>query len=315
MMNQDANTDYSIMMTPMAKYLTDTPGARAVCKTLRDDVPVEKTKMTLDMDRYDAEKFKNMRFPNVGELTIHKWEEYITPLSTILRHFDTDKLQFLVLREGAHAHNVSDDDDDDDDDVSVISVLASCTQLTRLDLKGCTHVRDISALASCTKLVSLDLTDTGMDDISPLAKCTALTSLHTVTYTDAGGFDISPLASCTQLAELTIGSWVFDISVFASLTQLTRLDMTDYVAEDLSPLSYLTQLTWLDLSGPSGIAHGSNDISALAKCTKLTSLNLEYSEVDDISALASCTLLTSLNLDGTAYHGRTAIDRALKRDD
>ena len=99
MMNQDANTDYSSLMIPMAKYLTDTPGARAVCKTLRDDVAFEKTKMTLKMDCYDDEKFENLRFPNVRELTICNDEGHYEGelLYTILRHFDTDKLRILML--------------------------------------------------------------------------------------------------------------------------------------------------------------------------------------------------------------------------
>jgi Leucine-rich repeat (LRR) protein len=52
--------------------------------------------------------------------------------------------------------------------------LAGLTQLTRLDLSGCTNVRDLNPLAGLTQLTSLDLTDSNNVDISALDKLNKL---------------------------------------------------------------------------------------------------------------------------------------------
>ena len=67
---------------------------------------------------------------------------------------------------------------------------------------------------------------------------------------------------------------------------------------DLSPLSGLTSLTYLDLYGNSF-----SDISVLSSLTNLTGLGLGGNGLSDISILSSLTNLTLLYLDGNNLSG------------
>jgi internalin A len=64
---------------------------------------------------------------------------------------------------------------------------------------------------------------------------------------------------------------------------------------DVSALSGLTALTWLDLSSCEQLT----DVSALSGLTALASLDLNRCrQLTDVSALAGLTALTKLNLQG-----------------
>ncbi len=129
-------------------------------------------------------------------------------------------------------------------DIDDISLLASLTDLTSLDLSG-NDISDISPLASLTDLTVLDLSWNDIDDISPLASLTNLTVLN-LSGNDIS--DISPLASLTDLTELNLsGNAMSDISPLASLTNLTVLDLDWNDIDDISVLTNLTNLTWLNL--------------------------------------------------------------------
>ena len=85
---------------------------------------------------------------------------------------------------------------------------------------------------------------------------------------------------------------VSDFSPLFGLAQLTSLTLTFSSLSDVSFLSDLTQLTYLNLDGNNNLS----DISALASLTQVKNLHLGNNNLSDISALASLTQLTSLTL-------------------
>ena len=107
-----------------------------------------------------------------------------------------------------------------------------------------------------------------------------------------------------ELAELTVleapVAGIVDLTGLEHATGLTRLDLggdldgpwaNSNEVSDLSPLTALTDLTWLDLSGNSV-----KDVTPLAGLTGLTWLNLQVNMVSDVASLSGLTSLTDLYL-------------------
>ena len=90
-----------------------------------------------------------------------------------------------------------------------------------------------------------------------------------------------------------------NLSPLSNLTNLTYLDLTSNRISDISALSDLTNLTELHLGGNETIS----DISALSNLTKLTRLNLWDNRISDMSALGSLSNLTHLSLSGNELDG------------
>jgi len=88
-----------------------------------------------------------------------------------------------------------------------------------------------------------------------------------------------------------VGNQITDISPLSELTNLSWLLMSNNQVADVSPLSGLTNLVRLDL-GRNQIT----DVSPLSSLTNLTGLYLNNNQITDISPLSSLTNLDSLNL-------------------
>ena len=84
---------------------------------------------------------------------------------------------------------------------------------------------------------------------------------------------------------------ISNLSPLSNLTNLTYLSLTSNSISDISVLSNLTNLTGLDL-GDNSIS----DISVLSNLTNLTVLGLSGNSISDISALSNLTNLTVLGL-------------------
>ncbi|MET0397313.1 MAG: leucine-rich repeat domain-containing protein [Longimicrobiaceae bacterium] len=138
----------------------------------------------------------------------------------------------------------------------------------------------------------LDLSDTGIDDLSPLRGLTSLTSLD-ISITEVS--DLSPLRELTSLTSLSIRSTeVSDLSPIRDLTSLASLDIAITQMSDLSPLRDLTSLRSLDISNTEV-----SDLSPLRELTSLTALHIPNTQVSDLSPLRDLTSLASLDTSDT----------------
>ena len=106
--------------------------------------------------------------------------------------------------------------------------------------------------------------------------------------------DISGIEHLVGLNELTLRSnWIPDITPLSSLTNLTWLHIGEQnkFLSDISPLASLTKLE--ELRAPQNLI---SDLSPLVNLTKLTRLDLSENKITDVSLLAGLTSLTYLNL-------------------
>ncbi len=163
--------------------------------------------------------------------------------------------------------------------------LASFTQLTSLNLNGCSDhtpdgyersysygkLSDIGILANFTHLTELDLGQNSITDLSPLA---ALTELRVLDLSDNPITDLSPLSTLKNLTDLKLDG--------NHLTQQT----------DFSPLLALTQLQSLDLSRN---LIGDRSLETIAQLTTLKNLDVSYNRITDISPLTTLPNLIHLN--------------------
>ena len=155
--------------------------------------------------------------------------------------------------------------------VTDFSALSGLTNLTTLSLGG--SITDISTVPSLTNLTTLTLW--GNSSLTDISAVSGLTNLTTLRLTNSGGTDISALSRLTNLKTLDlsfipgnltcqpIGSW------FLGWHPTTSNPLTTPRLSNISALSGLTNLTWLNLSG-----QNITDISALSGLTNLTHLYL-----------------------------------------
>ena len=140
--------------------------------------------------------------------------------------------------------------------------------------------------------------------------------MATLTRIDAynkGIRNLTGLEHATNLQRLGLGrvrvndEWVnsndiSNLSPLSNLTNLTYLSLTSNSISDISELSNLTNLTTLAL-GDNSIS----DISALSNLTNLTGLYLWENSISSISALSNLTNLTYLSLRGNSISSISAL--------
>ena len=173
-----------------------------------------------------------------------------------------------------------------------LSPLSKLTGLTHLTLEA--PCEDLSPLSSLPRLQVLHILQANICDLSSLAKLTQLRELY---LTDTPE-DLSPLSTRTALQVLVIDSNIRNVSFLAKMTGLRTLALIDPSVRDLSPLSGLVNLRYLDLS-ELGTASTPTDLSPLSGLTSLESLNLAGARVRDLSPLSRMTALQWLNLRWT----------------
>jgi Leucine-rich repeat (LRR) protein len=138
---------------------------------------------------------------------------------------------------------------------------ASFTSVDRLDpLKGLTKLRvvrfawtrvgSVAPLAALPSVVALDMSSTSVRDFSPLKAMTGLRGLKV-----SGLKDLSVLTGLKDLESLSLEPGVerelrpTDLQPLSGLTKLRRLDVSGTFAHSLVPLAGLAQLESLDLRG------------------------------------------------------------------
>ncbi|WP_308526602.1 protein kinase [uncultured Oscillibacter sp.] len=188
--------------------------------------------------------------------------------------------------------------------------VAEFPELTEFSCQGYTESElDLTPFAGLKDLTRLSFYQNGnltapAGDLSPLAELTELTRLDLCI--DYEVKDLSPLAGMTRLESVQIygnnnngsGSGLTDISGLAGMTDLTSLRIDLGAAEDLAPLSGLTNLQELRMYGDFIL----EDLSFLHDLTQLRTLNMSgaYEGVPiqaDLTDLSSLVNLTELQID------------------
>jgi Leucine Rich repeats (2 copies) len=138
----------------------------------------------------------------------------------------------------------------------------------------------------------LNLSNTSLNDLSPLRTLTVLRSLDLASTAIS---DLHDLQTLVALESLDLShTQISDVSPLTTLTTLLSLDLSRTQVADLSPLQTLTALRNLNLSGTQ-VA----DLSALRALTALQSLHLFETQVADLSPLKTLVALRDLGLYGT----------------
>ncbi len=207
--------------------------------------------------------------------------------------------------------------------------LANMTAITALDLKRHTHVTSaaLGYLRGMPRLTHLWMSETQVDDLSPISQLTGLVDLRLdgTRITDAG---LAPAAEFTNLSFLDIERTPITDAGLAHLRKLTRLKRlslykTRVTDTGLSHLAGLTALKSLDLADTAvrgaGLVHLAglpaldtvsvhgtkvNDASLaqVVKLRRLAWLDLGKTQITDagLKHLAGLGSLTTLNVAETA---------------
>jgi len=139
-------------------------------------------------------------------------------------------------------------------DFSDITSLAALHNLTSLSI-GMSQVEDVTPLAGLTNLEMLHIWFNQVSDVSPLA---GLSNLTTLSLNVNHITDISPLATLGNLEVVNLGNryreaapgnHIVDLSPLAGLTSLRHVEGIDCSVTDISFVSGLLNLEYIDLSG------------------------------------------------------------------
>lgn len=163
-----------------------------------------------------------------------------------------------------------------------ISVLASLTNLTNLDISHHEDIHDISPLESLQNLVNLNLSMTKVKDINTLKSLSKLTKLN---------------LSMTK---------VHDICALKNAFELRELDLFETQVQNITPLEKALNIVDLDL-GKTEVS----DIQSLKQLRKLNRVILCWTKVKDIEVLENAYQLRILDLSNTLVQDVRPLAKAL----
>jgi serine/threonine protein kinase len=189
--------------------------------------------------------------------------------------------------------------------INDLSFLSGMTGLQELGLEVGYDIDtiDLAPLAGLTKLTRLQIYHSGgsnegvVKDLTPLAGLTNLQELNLTVEVES----LSPLANLTELRSLYLherngGNSLYlltDISAVANMTKLTTLSLTLGEQADVSPLSGLTELVEISLSGNFEIS----DFQFMSGMTKLRNAHINPRgdmQADGIQSFKGLENLTGL---------------------
>lgn len=173
--------------------------------------------------------------------------------------------------------------------------VAKLYAIDNLSLAG-NSITDISPLAALGGLTTLNLNNNQVSNLAPLA---GLVSLRTLYLDNNPIQDFSPLYSLPNLTFLSIKGIELKESELQTLSAaLPNCAINGANATADSELIALGGVTFpVDISDPLDLSYrGITDISALSKCSKLTSINLRGNEIIDISPLMDIQYLNTVDI-------------------
>lgn len=187
-------------------------------------------------------------------------------------------------------------------EVCDLSALSKLTKLRQVDL-AFSDVADLAPLSALTALEYLDIRRIPVDEISVIADLPNLMELHISKV-------MSPLTEMAQVKRLGLtGYELTDISSLSALDGLRYLELHGSELRDLSPLDSMIELRELHLKGTSVV-----DLSPLAGLTNLEVLTVRSKELDDLSPLASLRKLRKLDINGTRVRDLSQLPNASTLD-
>ena len=171
--------------------------------------------------------------------------------------------------------------------------LKLVTQKQTVNMSGLLEIITLEPITELSDLTELDISETSVDDISPLRSANKLKVLRAnSTFVE----DISALKYCITLEELEVANTtVNDISVLQSLRNLRKLNLSNTMVGRLNHIKNCPNLTTLNLSGCK-----MSNIGALQELTQLKTLDVSNTAIRELSPLSQSKELQSLNISGTA---------------
>ncbi len=179
-----------------------------------------------------------------------------------------------------------------------LTPLAGMTEMRELTLNSnSTAPIDLSPLSGMTQMQSLDIRG-NIQSTAPLIGMADVTDLR-LSNNDYTLTDLSGLANMSKVRELSISVGnVQDFSPLSGMTGLQSLSISgDYYINSLDFLKGMTQLQNLNIytSGEIRVT----DLTALSGLTNLTSLGVDTTGLTSLHGLENLTKLQELNLSGT----------------
>jgi Leucine-rich repeat (LRR) protein len=176
----------------------------------------------------------------------------------------------------------------DGNQITDLTPLAGLTQINTLELDG-NQITDLTPLSNLTFLNALSLDDNPISNLQPLQNLTQLFSL------ELDGDQITTLGTALsnmgQLSVLDLGnnSGLSDISSLASNTNLQGLYLGFDSIVDLTPLQYLTHLTYVELE-----QNQITDLTALVNNTGFGAGSTIYLTGNPLSTTATTSQIPTL---------------------
>ncbi len=177
-----------------------------------------------------------------------------------------------------------------DNMITDISPLTNMPCITELYISG-NPISSIAALSEVPTLTLLDVSDTFVTDLTPLHG----SRLQSLSLFNVPIEDYSVLSGLQQLETLKVNHLNSDsIAKCGRFDQLVTLFLCDSPAlTNLTPLSGLTRLTFLDLSN-----NGITDVAGVEHLTNLDYVCLIGNPVSDLSPLTKSINISGLNITG-----------------
>ena len=193
-----------------------------------------------------------------------------------------------------------------------LTPLSGLTGLKELRLYGELKFTDLSPLSGLTQLEFLEITPRGNGPFSlaSLQPLSGMEQMKQLEIRSDGTLSLSGLENMKQLKVLYLSGFqdtlaCVDLEALSGLTGLTDLTLDiDGQVTDLSPLSGLVNLTYLDLYAFDVPALG--DLSFLRNMKQLRTLNLAESTLTDLSVLRELPALENFSI--REYSGSNITD-------
>ncbi|BCE00708.1 leucine-rich repeat domain-containing protein [Marinicellulosiphila megalodicopiae] len=188
-------------------------------------------------------------------------------------------------------------------DIEDISMLSGAflNKLIVLNL-GANNISNINSLSSFTSVKNLIIGGNPIVSLQPISNLISLTSLDVSSNVVLESLD--PIAGLVNLTNLNIAiTHTDDLTILYNFPELTSLVMLAIGASDITPVTSLVKLKYLNLNN-----NYVEDLTPLSNLTQLTQLYLSNNKITDVSPLSTLTNLTKLQLNGNIITDCTPVD-------